>query len=138
MVVEGHTFIQVNDECFVLELPGTASWGFASLIGDMKKHHEANFVILMETHSSGARAAGIIKRIGLKGSFVQEAQGHSGGIWCLWDTNWWTVDVITHSSQFVHMKVKYKNLNYWFLTAVHGAPQVSHRQKLRRPVVPLN
>lgn len=109
---------------------GTTSKGFGSLIRDMKNLHDSKFIVLMETHATGARASGIIKNIGLKGSFIQDAQGHSGGIWCLWDLVWWKVDVLAHSDQFVHMKVQWKNHNPWLLTVVYRAPQVSRRQQL--------
>lgn len=61
----------------------------------------------------------IIKRIGLNGSFVQEAKGQSGGIWCLWDQALWKVDILGNSTQHVHMRVWWKNEAPWFLKAVY-------------------
>lgn len=78
----------------------------------MNKFDDANFIILMETHTSGSRAAGIVRKIGLKGNFIQEAEGHAGGSWCLWDTDWWKVEVLAHSPQFIHMKVQFKDLGH--------------------------
>lgn len=109
---------------------GMAGKGFGSMVKDLRRYQDANFVILMETHTSGARAPGIVKKFGLNGSFIQEACGHSGGIWCLWDQTFWKVDVISNSAQFIHMKVQWKNDIPWYLTAVYGAPQYAHRQQL--------
>lgn len=46
----------------------------------------------METHTSGDWVRGIIKRIGLRGSFVEDVGGHvARRIWCLWDEENWKV-----------------------------------------------
>lgn len=50
---------------------GTTSRGFGSLIRDMRKVNDANFIILMETHTNGFRATCIVRKIGLNGSFIQ-------------------------------------------------------------------
>lgn len=63
-----------------------------------------------------------MRRLGFGGKFIQNACGHSGGIWCLWNDVLWKVEVVKNSSQFVHMKVQWKNDMPWFLTAVYGAP----------------
>lgn len=109
---------------------GTAGKDFVSMVKDLRKFYNTNFIILMETHTSGNRAAGIIKKFGFNGNFVQEACGHSGGIWCLWDQSFWKVDVLNNSPQFVHMRVQWKNDNPWLLTAVYGDPQFACRQQL--------
>ncbi|RYR41138.1 hypothetical protein Ahy_A08g037532 isoform B [Arachis hypogaea] len=61
--------------------------------------------------------------MGFDGVFVEEERGHAGGIWCLWDTNIWKVDVMDHCSQVIHMKVSTGNHNPWILSAVYGSPQ---------------
>lgn len=90
---------------------------FCTLVKDMMKQHFTSFVILMETHTYGEKPKGIIRCIGLWGTFVEVARGHSGGMWCLWDTNVWKVDILRSSQQFVHMLVTWRNSIYWLLTA---------------------
>ncbi|RYR02081.1 hypothetical protein Ahy_B06g080919 [Arachis hypogaea] len=90
---------------------GAGGKGFSTLIRDLRKDLDVNFVILLETHISGVRGERVRNRIGLNGSFVVEARGQSGGIWCLWDSNFWKVEVMSHTFQFVHMKIKDKNAN---------------------------
>lgn len=70
---------------------GTASKGFVGLIKDLRREFCASMIILMETHNSGAAAQKIIRRIGLDSQYIEEARGHSGGLWCLWDSTIWTV-----------------------------------------------
>lgn len=65
--------------------------------------------------------------MGFDGAFISDAQGHSGGIWCLWDTSLWSVTVKYHSRQMVHMNVNWKNEGAWDLTAVYGSPHRAMR-----------
>ncbi|RYQ93205.1 hypothetical protein Ahy_B09g099480 [Arachis hypogaea] len=86
---------------------------FPSLICDIRREYDANFLILLETHISGTKDS----------SFVVEATGHSGGKWCLWDSTTWKVDVLEHNRQFVHLRVTGNNYDSWMLSAVYGRPQ---------------
>lgn len=63
-----------------------ANVGFASLIGTL----EGNmlllffyFLFLLETHSNRQNANNTIKKVGWDGSFIEDASGQSGGIWCI-------------------------------------------------------
>lgn len=62
---------------------GVGRRSFPGLIRDLKQKYEAYFIILIETHVSGDKCNNIIRRMGLDGSCISEAQGHSGGIWYL-------------------------------------------------------
>lgn len=109
---------------------GTANRGFPNLIKNIRRGRDTNLLILMETHMSGNKATRIIRKLKLDGNFVQDAIGHSGGIWVLWDPFISTVNIISHSNQFVHMQVNGKNQTPWYLTAIYGAPQFAKRQQL--------
>ncbi|KAL1300646.1 uncharacterized protein LOC107613288 [Arachis ipaensis] len=84
----------------------------------------------METHISGQRGEAVWKKMGFDGHFIKEARGQSGGIWCLWDSSKWKVDILAHNSQMVHMKVKSGSSPYYFLTAIYGSPQRINRNYL--------
>lgn len=62
--------------------------------------------------------------------FIQDARGHSGGIWCTWDRSRWTVSVLRASDQCVHMRVQWRSETPWLLTVVYGSPQLPRRQIL--------
>ncbi|XP_057739670.1 uncharacterized protein LOC130956669 [Arachis stenosperma] len=85
---------------------------------------------LLETHVSGARGNQIRGKIGFDRSFLVDAVGHAGGIWCLWDSSVWSVDVLEHDKQFVHLKVSSNNSNPWLITAIYGSPQWATRRTL--------
>ncbi|RYR02631.1 hypothetical protein Ahy_B06g081431 isoform A [Arachis hypogaea] len=57
---------------------GAGGKSFHSLIRDMQKEYDANFIILLETHVSGMKGKKIRDKMGFDGSFIVEAVGHSG------------------------------------------------------------
>lgn len=85
---------------------------------------------LQETHCSGNRASILAGRMGFQQSFIIDASGHSGGIWCLWDPSCWTVRVLCSDTRYVHMEVRWKNENSWYLTAVYANPRYQTRKLL--------
>lgn len=109
---------------------GVGSKSFPGLIRDSKVKYEASLFFLLETHISGDRRNEIIRRMGFDGMFVSEAQGHLGGIWCLWDTSAWTVVVQFASRQLVHLLANKNNEEPWFIKAVYGSPHRTLRQSL--------
>ncbi|XP_029152412.1 uncharacterized protein [Arachis hypogaea] len=68
--------------------------------------------------------------MGFDKSFVVDALGHSGGIWCLWDSSVWSVDVLEHDRQYIHLKVSGNNWSPWLFTAVYGSAQKVTRRAL--------
>ncbi|XP_039015929.1 uncharacterized protein LOC120146444 [Hibiscus syriacus] len=83
----------------------------------------------METHISGRRLDRIINSMGYNNSFRVEAQGHSGGIWVLWD-NSVEVKILNVSNQYIHAHFRCRNSNYWeYLKAVYASPNQSIRKE---------
>lgn len=109
---------------------GTGAKGFTSLIKDIRRHYDASLMFLMETHSSGQRAKQQANRTGLLGNFIVDSRGQAGGIWCIWDTSSWKVDIIESSDQFVHTRVTWKGSIKWLITAVYASPNYIRRNQL--------
>ncbi|KAL4331762.1 hypothetical protein AHAS_Ahas13G0532500 [Arachis hypogaea] len=61
---------------------------------------------------------------------LTEARGHSGSIWCLWNSNFQKVDAILQNSQLIHLKVEHKHSMPWLLTVIYGNPQRLIRKAL--------
>lgn len=108
---------------------GICSKGFTSLVKDIRKNYECSLIFLSETHSSGDMAQKKIKKMGFAGTFVVDSVGQGGGIWCLWDGNW-KVEVLGASTQFVHLRVKWKRQSSWLLTVVYARPIYARKQQL--------
>ncbi|KAL4373826.1 hypothetical protein AHAS_Ahas05G0120600 [Arachis hypogaea] len=45
----------------------------------------------------------------LLGTRSLDAMGHARGIWCLWNSSIWKVDILEHDRQFVHLKISVNN-----------------------------
>ncbi|KAE8661412.1 hypothetical protein F3Y22_tig00113725pilonHSYRG00162 [Hibiscus syriacus] len=89
---------------------------------DQRGKEQPNIITLMETHVSGSKADKIIKDMGYNSSFRVEAQGHSGGIWMLWD-NSVEVKILNVSNQYIHVGFRCNNRKCWeYLTAVYASP----------------
>ncbi|RYR19872.1 hypothetical protein Ahy_B03g064772 [Arachis hypogaea] len=79
--------------CFVMNIiswncRGAGGKTFPTLIRDIRREYNTNFIILLETYINGSCGATIRDKIGFDNSFIVEANGHSEGIWCLWDSDW--------------------------------------------------
>lgn len=68
--------------------------------------------------------------MGLSGVFIIDLQGQSGGMWCLWNEDNWSISVVNHSDQYIHLKVTWKGTITWFITAVYASPRLARRQAL--------
>lgn len=117
---------------------GTASKGFAGLIKDLRREFSFSLMMLVETHTSGNRALGVIRRLGFDGKQVVDATGHAGGIWILWDSSVWAVKIISSSPQIIHMEVSWRNEATWYLFAVYGNPHHAQRQYLWDEIVEIH
>ncbi|RYR46846.1 hypothetical protein Ahy_A07g032688 [Arachis hypogaea] len=60
---------------------GAGGKGFPTLIRDLRRNYEAHLIILLETHVSGDRGKIIRNKMGFDSCCVEEARGHSGGVW---------------------------------------------------------
>ncbi|RYR00167.1 hypothetical protein Ahy_B07g088266 [Arachis hypogaea] len=97
---------------------------------NLRKEYSANFIILLEPQISGSRGVRIRNNIRFDSSFIVEANGRSGGIWCLWDSGTWKIDVLDHNSQMVHLKVVGGDSTPWLLSVVYGSPHRVNRRIL--------
>ncbi|KAL3034339.1 hypothetical protein AAZX31_02G188700 [Glycine max] len=84
---------------------GANSRGFSVLIKDISREYESSLIFLIETHADASAADRVIDRLGFDKSFVVNARGHSGGLWCLWKASCWNVEIISSGVQYVHMKL---------------------------------
>ncbi|XP_020203003.1 uncharacterized protein LOC109788639 [Cajanus cajan] len=108
---------------------GAGSRGFSSLMNDLIKEYNIGMLCLMETHISGEKALRVINRISLDKSFLVHANGQAGGLWCLWDSRQWHLDILENNSQFIHLKIL-NGEKPWYCTLVYASPQPQGRISL--------
>lgn len=106
---------------------GAAGRGFVNLIHDIKKEYEVSMMFLVETHTKADR---IVNRLGFDNWFVEEANGQARGIWILWNSDDWRVEILRHDTQFIHMEVSWRGARPWLLTVEYGSPPYQARNGL--------
>lgn len=83
---------------------GAGGGDFPYLIKDLMKVYKIHFIAILEPIISGIRAEKVIRKIGLDEGFRVEAQGFSGGIWCLWKNSCPQMFVVASSNFCIHLK----------------------------------
>ncbi|KAG4967229.1 hypothetical protein JHK87_032880 [Glycine soja] len=73
------------------------------------RKYESSRMFLVETHASNAVATRIIPKTSFNVSFVKETRVQSRGIWCLWKSENWKVEILRSDDQYVHLCVGWKN-----------------------------
>lgn len=108
---------------------GVAAKGFISLMKDIRKEYDVSIIVLLETHASGISAQRKIKKMGFSGTHVFYSCGQAGGIWCLWDSSNWDMEVLDSNPQMAHLQVAWKGNSKWLLTVVYANPYYVRRQR---------
>ncbi|KAI9116715.1 hypothetical protein K1719_012373 [Acacia pycnantha] len=119
----------VMEELLVWNCRGAASRGVASVIRDNKHQYKLDMVALLEPRISGNQAKRVIKKWDFKHSVRREAEGFSGGIWLLWDSNELSVDVRIMHEQFIHCKVSIGE-EEMLVTILYASPTEQKRHRL--------
>lgn len=99
-------------------------------IKDLRREFNISMLFLLEKHCGGSKAKKLAGKMGFQNSFIVDANGHSGGIWCLWDLSWWSIKVLHSTNQHVHMEVRWQNEDVWYLTVVYASPRYQIRKLL--------
>jgi hypothetical protein len=86
--------------------------------------------IIMETRCDPEKLRRSFRLLGFDGFSAMKVQGYAGAIVCSWKEDSITVDVCTKNFQYMHLKVKYKNDGWWFLTPVYASPHEARRVSL--------
>ncbi|KAI9083300.1 hypothetical protein K1719_034832 [Acacia pycnantha] len=73
--------------------PGAANADLGRHLRFLISKYHIKLLVLVETKTSGEKCLKLRRKIGFDSSFVEEAQGFSGGIWVLWKSQDVQVDV---------------------------------------------
>ena len=109
---------------------GAGSREFFNILREHLHMHRPSIVALFETRISGPRAQQVCERIGFRNFFRVDAQGFQGGIWVLWNSDEFDVDVLDTHEQFVTVEIKPHGHPSWNLTFVYASPHLQTRELL--------
>jgi hypothetical protein len=87
-------------------------------------------LIIMETRCDPNKLRRSFSLLGYDDYSATEVQGYAGGIACGWKKDYITVDVCRKHFQYIHLRVKYPNEDWWFFTPVYDSPNEALRNML--------
>lgn len=82
---------------------GVGGRHFASLVRYLVNIYQLDFIAILEPRISGPSANRVIQKIGLLEGARVDACRFSGGIWCLWKSNFMPVSVIGSSRYCIQL-----------------------------------
>lgn len=124
------------------------SWNIRGAFGRSTKRHVRDIInthhpslfLVYETHGPFAKAEKMWGVLGYKPVFIEEARGHSGGIWVLSCRDDLTYSLIHSMSQAITFSIRKKD-SMWYCTAAYGSPTFTircdlwqHLKTLRRSI----
>lgn len=86
-------------------------------------------IVLVEPRIFGTMADEVCRKLGMDRWVRSEAEGFSGGIWCLWDENEIKVELRHARAYFIHLSVHFARGRRWEMTAVYAPPSSCKRRK---------
>lgn len=92
--------------------------------------YHIDYIVVMETRTSGPKVDSIIRKIGLYDGFRVKAYGFSDGIWCMWKMSCPPISVISSSRYCIHLKVNHLSASFWYFTIIYASPQLGGRLEL--------
>lgn len=94
---------------------------------DLVQSNKPMIIFLMETMIKFTKLDQVRRRLGFKGLFMVEGEGHGGGLALLWkETS--MVTIISSSLNYINAKVQLEGIPVWRLTGFYGFPERSRRR----------
>ncbi|CAN1822966.1 hypothetical protein LINPERHAP1_LOCUS30173 [Linum perenne] len=112
---------------------GTVGVGHPKFLAALRAYvakHKPTVVFIFEPKISGVKAALIIRRLGFDSHVRVDAIGFAGGIWVLWKAASIDIQILSSSSQFIHMQASIQHQPDFLMTAVYGSPLAGRRDVL--------
>ena len=110
---------------------GAGNQNFRRNFVELMRYHQPSIVVLVETRILGQRAETISTGLGFDSVVRSEAEGFSGGIWLLWDSDVVHLDVLSINHQVIHASVQVSSSPFsWLFSAVYASPLQASRLQL--------
>lgn len=84
---------------------GALSGEFLREIRDFRRQYRPTIILLLEPKISGSKADGVCCKLGKNRWLRSEAEGFSGGVWCLWDDEEFDLELRYAHPSFLHVAV---------------------------------
>ncbi|KAK9939901.1 hypothetical protein M0R45_016581 [Rubus argutus] len=109
---------------------GAGGEKFRYSIVDLIKLHPVDILAICEPKVQFVKASKTLLSLGFNEYEIFEANGFSGGIWLLWNSNKLHVDVIDNMFQAITIKVSLHGGPSWILSTLYASPTSTVRSML--------
>lgn len=113
--------------CLVWNCRGAGGKEFLAFLKDSTRIYNWDFIAILEPRVSGLTADKIIQKIGFPNHTKDDAEGFSGGIWCVWKSSCPQISVHSSSKYCIHLMINGNSHNCWFLSIVYASPRPYQR-----------
>lgn len=93
------------------------------MFGTVNLHHPSMFLVF-ETHGLVSKVETFWNNLGFNPLFIQEAVGHSSGIWVLSSVIDITCSLLYSMSQTITFSINNRTVT-WYCTTIYGSPAAS-------------
>lgn len=105
------------------------SWNIRGAMGkttrrhvrDIVSNHHPSLCFILETHGPFSKVKNQWKSLGYNLVFIEEARGHSSGIWVLSCVDNIMFTLVSSNIQAINFAIRKGNVN-WFCSAVYASP----------------
>lgn len=108
---------------------GAGSNGFKAVVLDLIKLNSVDFLFICESRVQFSKVEDHFQKIGFNTIEVVEANGFSGGLWTMWNSNKIKISVYHSIARSISLKF-YGTGNDWILTCIYASPCKTLRQEL--------
>lgn len=120
--------MRLQEKIFCWNCRDARSIEFLREMKEFGKIHRSAIIILVEPKISESTADDVCKKLGQSCWVQSDADGFSGGIWCLWDEDEMVVELRYAHTYFLHLAVASAGGKRWEVTAVYAPPNTSRRR----------
>jgi hypothetical protein len=120
----------MNSKIFVWNCRGAANTSFYRVCKHYVSINKPSMLVIMETRCDPNKLRRTFELLGFDDFAATEVRGYAGGIVVVWKKDKITVDVCKQSFQYLHLRVKYPNDEWWYLTPIYASPIESNRSLL--------
>ncbi|WJX47132.1 hypothetical protein P8452_33857 [Trifolium repens] len=122
--------ISTISKIFVWNCRGAASKAFYRFCKQYVSLNKPAMLVLMELRCDPNKLRRSCQLLGYDEFVATDVEGYAGGILVAWKKDYFTVDVCIKSIQYIHLRVKYPNRDWWFFTSIYASPIETKRNIL--------
>jgi hypothetical protein len=122
--------ISTNSKIFVWNCRGAANKAFYRFCKQYVTLNKPVMLVILELRCDPNKLRRSCKLLGYEEFIATEVEGYAGGILVAWKKDDLTVDVCIKNFQYIHLRVKYPNGDWWFFTPIYASPIETKRNTL--------